>query len=374
MAKILIVDDDVQLRQTIKMVLKLRGYDALEADDGEQALALAQSEFPDLIISDINMPGQDGLTALKELRDDPKTATIPMILMTGEMDSNMRKGMELGADDFLTKPFAMPELLNAINARLEKQTAVQQAAEKKLSELRENISLMLPHELNTPLVGILGFGEIIYSCADTLKTEELKEMGKNILESGQRLQKLIQNFLVFAQLQMVKADPHETEAMRKKITEKVDTVVVLAARAVAEAAKRNDDLREELTDASTGISEDLLSKVIEELVSNAFKFSRKGTPVTVSNRIEGDTVIIEVRDEGRGMKAEHIASIDAYVQFDRKMHEQQGSGLGLAICKMLAEIHGGALRISSEEGQGTTSAICLPVCQVPDAQQPAAAG
>lgn len=374
MAKILIVDDDVQLRQTIMMVLKLRGYEALEADDGTEALAMAQSEFPDLIISDINMPGQDGLTALKQLRENPKTATIPMILMTGEMDANIRKGMELGADDFLTKPFAMPELLNAINARLEKKNAVQQAAEKKLSELRENITLMLPHELNTPLVGILGFGEIIYSCADTLKPEELKEMGKNILDSGQRLQKLIQNFLVFSQLQMVSVDPNETEAMRNKITDKVKTVVTLAARAAAEAAKRDDDLRDELTDASTGIAEDLLSKVIEELVGNAFKFSSKGTPVTISNRVEDDTLIIEVRDEGRGMKPEHIASIDAYVQFDRKMHEQQGSGLGLAICKMLAEIHGGSLRISSEQGKGTTSAICLPARQVPKAQQPAAAG
>ncbi|MGB0581858.1 MAG: hybrid sensor histidine kinase/response regulator [Limisphaerales bacterium] len=374
MAKILIVDDDVQLRQTIKMVLKLRGYDALEADDGAGALAVAQSEFPDLIISDINMPGQDGLTALKQLREDPKTATIPMILMTGEMDSNMRKGMELGADDFLTKPFAMPELLNAINARLEKKNAVQQAAEKKLSELRENISLMLPHELNTPLVGILGFGEIIYSCADTLKTAELKEMGKNILESGQRLQKLIQNFLVFSQLQMVSVDPNETEAMRNKITDKVKTVVTLAARAAAEAAKRDEDLRDELTEGCTGIAEDLLSKVIEELCGNAFKFSSRGTPVIISNRVEHDTLIIEVRDEGRGMKPEHIASIDAYVQFDRKMHEQQGSGLGLAICKMLAEIHGGSLRITSELGKGTTSAFCLPVRQLPAAPQPAAAG
>jgi len=249
MAKILIVDDDDQLRQTIMMVLKLRGFTPLEADNGVAALEMARAHFPDLIISDINMPGQDGFTALKQIREDPSTAAIPMIMMTGEMDSNMRKGMELGADDFLTKPFAMPELLNAINARLRKHEAVQKAAEKKLSELRENISLMLPHELNTPLVGILGFGEIIHSCADTLGEQELREMGKNILESGQRLQKLIQNFLIFAQLELVSADPNEVAAMRQKLTDNAAQVITLATRARAEAAKREQDLEEDLTEA-----------------------------------------------------------------------------------------------------------------------------
>ena len=200
MSKILVVDDDEQLRQTIIVVLKLRGFEPLEANNGGDALEIAREHLPDLIISDVNMPGQNGFVALASIRQDPTTAAIPLILMTGEMDSNMRKGMELGADDFLTKPFAMPDLLKAIDARMRKQTVVKQAAEKKLTELRENISLMLPHELNTPLVGILGFGEIIHSCADSLSVEELTEMGKNIMDSGLRLERLIQNFLVFAQL------------------------------------------------------------------------------------------------------------------------------------------------------------------------------
>lgn len=374
MAKILIVDDDVQLRQTIKMVLKLRGYDPLEADNGVAALEMAKNHFPDVILSDINMPGSDGLDALKALREDKSTAAIPLILMTGEMDSNMRKGMEMGADDFLLKPFAMPELLNAISARLKKQDAVQQAAERKLSELRENISLMLPHELNTPLVGILGFGEIIYSCADTLKVEELREMGKNILESGQRLQKLIQNFLIFAQLEMVSADPAETAAMRAKITDNAKPVITLAAHARAEATKREADLKEDLTDASLGIAEDLLSKIIEELASNAFKFSKAGSPVSVSSQTEDDQLIIEIKDEGRGMRAENIANVDAYVQFDRKLHEQQGSGLGLAICKKLTEIHGGQLNLESEEDRGTTVTVTFPVVTQTDPTPPIAEG
>ena len=360
MPKILIVDDDDQLRQTIMMVLKLRGFTPLEADNGVAALEMARTHFPDLIISDINMPGQDGFASLKQLREDPSTAAIPLILMTGDMDSNMRKGMELGADDFLTKPFAMPELLNAINARLRQHEAVRTAAERKLSELRENISLMLPHELNTPLVGILGFGEIIHSCADTLSVGELQEMGKNILESGQRLQKLIQNFLIFAQLELVSADPAEVAAMRKKLTDNTALVITLATRARAEAANREADITEKLTEVPAAIAEDLLSKIVEELVNNAIKFSKPGTPIRVENRLAGKFVALSVQDEGRGMKPEHVAQIDAYVQFDRKMHEQQGSGLGLAICKKLTEIHGGQLEVESREGHGTTVTVSIP--------------
>jgi len=348
MSKILIVDDDDQLRQTIKMVLKLRGYDAMEADNGTTALEIARAQVPDLIISDINMPGEDGLSALKKIRRDPVTATIPMILMTGEMDSNMRRVMEMGADDFLTKPFAMPALLNAIEARI------------------QNISLMLPHELNTPLVGILGFGEIIYSCADTLKVEELKEMGKNILDSGQRLQSLIQNFLIFAQLEMVGADPMEVESMRGKITGNALPIITMASRASAEANRRDEDLKEDLQSTGVCIAEDLLSKVVEELTSNAFKFSDTGTDVTVSTKVQSDTLVITIADHGRGMRAEHVAGVDSFVQFDRKMHEQQGSGLGLAICKKLTEIHGGKMQIESEVGVGTTVTVTLPAAPQQD--------
>jgi two-component system, sensor histidine kinase and response regulator len=360
MSKILVVDDDDQLRQTIIMVLKLRGFEPLEASNGGDALELAREHLPDLIISDVNMPGQNGFEALASIRQDPTTAAIPLILMTGEMDSNMRKGMELGADDFLSKPFAMPELLKAIDARIRKQTVVTKAAEKKLAELRENISLMLPHELNTPLVGILGFGEIIQSCADSLSVEELTEMGQNIVESGQRLQRLIQNFLVFAQLQLIRADDTEAQAMRQKVTKNSTEVITMAARARAESANRKDDLEEQLEDSRAEISAEMLSKIVEEMVGNAFKFSQAGEKVRVHSKADGDYLQIQVTDNGRGMNADQMRNIDAYVQFDRKLHEQQGSGLGLAITKQLCELHGGKIHLEGAPEHGTTVTITLP--------------
>ena len=362
MAKILIVDDDAQLRSTIQMVLKLKGYEVIDADNGVTALKLARAALPDLVISDINMPQADGFAALVELRKDPTTAAIPLILMTGESEAaGMRKGMELGADDFLSKPFAMNALLKAVEARLRKQDVVKETAEKKLAELRANLSLMLPHELNTPLVGILGYGEIISTCADSLQPAELAEMGKNILESGQRLQRLIQNFLIYSQLELLRADDKEIAAMRAKRVGDVNETLTLIARTKAQSAGRLNDLRAEICNGSVACAEDLLSKIVEEILGNALKFSKPGTPVKFSAVPEGKMLKIAISDQGRGMKPEYINSIAAYVQFDRRQHEQQGSGLGLIIAKRLIELHGGTLVLESSETTGTTATVRLPV-------------
>lgn len=361
MAKILIVDDDAQLRSTIQMVLKLKGYEVMDADNGATALKLARAALPDLIISDINMPQADGYAALAEIRKDPATAAIPLILMTGETEAaGMRKGMELGADDFLTKPFAMNALLKAVEARLKKHDVVKESAEKKLAELRANLSLMLPHELNTPLVGILGYGEIISTCADTLQPSELAEMGRNILESGQRLQRLIQNFLIYSQLELLSADEKEIAAMRTKRTDDINESLTLVAHTKAQSVNRLADLRMDICHGGVCCADDLLSKMVEEILSNAFKFSKPGTAVKVTAVPEGKLLKIVISDQGRGMKADNIHSIAAYVQFDRRQHEQQGSGLGLVIAKRLVELHAGTLTLESTENVGTTVTIRLP--------------
>src|SRR5438552_10050496 len=114
------------------------------------------------------MEKMDGYRTLSAMRSEPATASIPFILMTGLADNaGMRHGMELGADDYLPKPFTIDALYGAVDARLKKAHALSQVAEKKLADLRDNISLMLPHELRTPLNGILAYGEILASEAGT---------------------------------------------------------------------------------------------------------------------------------------------------------------------------------------------------------------
>ena len=112
--------------------------------------------------------------------------------------------------------------------------------------------------------------------------------------------------------------------------------------------------------AAAAITEDYFTKIVDELLDNAFKFSSSGSPVEVRSVVNEGYVMLTVRDRGRGMKPEHVSEIGAYMQFERKLYEQQGSGLGLTIAKRLTELHGGELKVQSEIGTGTSVAVRLP--------------
>jgi len=361
MSKILVVDDEEWLREMVHMALQQKGFDVIEAEDGAIGIEIARRELPDLILCDVNMGKVDGYATLASLRDEATTASIPFILMTGLADNaGMRHGMELGADDYLPKPFTIDALYGAVEARLKKAKAVREEIQRNLADLRDNISLMLPHEMRTPLNGILAYGEILCAEAATVQPGEIAEMGKAIYDSGKRLERLIENFLIYAQLELLAADPQKIAALSHKQTHFAAKLIEQRARAQAQSAGRVSDLVLELTEQPAPISEEYLGRIIDEVVQNAFKFSQSGTPVKVTAVETPTQTVITVSDRGRGFSTDHISRVGAYMQFDRKMQEQQGQGLGLSIAKRLTELHGGTLAIRSTPETGTAVAVQLP--------------
>jgi EAL domain-containing protein (putative c-di-GMP-specific phosphodiesterase class I)/FixJ family two-component response regulator len=124
MKKILVIEDDRVIRENIIKILKFERFDAMGAENGMQGLSLAMSNLPDVILCDVIMPELNGYGVLMALRANPATATVPFVFLTGKADrAEMRQGMELGADDYLTKPFTKAELVGAIASRLKKQEA-----------------------------------------------------------------------------------------------------------------------------------------------------------------------------------------------------------------------------------------------------------
>lgn len=365
MKKILVIDDEEWLREVIRLALKQKGFEVIEAANGLEGIEKARKEFPDLILCDINMEKMDGYVTLATLRGEAPTAAIPFIFMTGLADgAGMRRGMELGADDYLSKPFTIAALYAAVEARLKKAQTVRDEAERKLTSLRDNISLMLPHEMRTPLNGILAYGEILAFDAATLKPEEVVEMGQAIHQSGKQLERLIENFLIYAQLELVASDLKNINTFRIGRTEHPVSSVKEHATAQAAQANRSQDLSFELSDVSVPISGEYLTKIVDEIVQNAFKFSEAGTPVHVKLSESSNSIALSVSDQGRGFPNGQIAHIGAYMQFDRKMHEQQGQGLGLTIIKRLVELHGGTLSIESTKNAGSTVTAKLPKAKV----------
>jgi signal transduction histidine kinase len=359
MSKILIIDDDPSLREVIRVSLETAGYSVIEAENGLTGVPLACAQVPDLILCDVRMDKMDGYRTLAALRQENSTAPIPCILMTGQADkAGMRQGMELGADDYLAKPFAVPELLAAVQARLHKQRTVQDHAERKLADLRANISLALPHELLTPLNGILGFSDILITDHAVLESGEIASMAEAIRDSARRLHRLIENFMIFAQIELLQADHKQLsrDGRRLELKKPIERAAQVRALRVA----RLDDLVLDLTEGCVEISEEYFTKIVDELLENAFKFSSAGSPVQVSSTNSEGCFVLRIQDFGRGMKPEHVAGIGAYMQFERKMYEQQGSGLGLTISKRLTELHGGQFNVQSGLGKGTTVEIRLP--------------
>jgi two-component system sensor histidine kinase/response regulator len=171
---------------------------------------------------------------------------------------------------------------------------------------------------------------------------------------------LIENFLIYAQLELLSTDMQKIHALRKKKTMDACGLIERHSRAQAELAGRPEDLELDLANVPVPISEEYLAKIVDELTLNSLKFSPRGRKVRVGLTELSNIILITVTDQGRGFSTENVTKVGAYMQFDRKMQEQQGLGLGLTIAKRLTELHGGTLIIQSERGVKTEVTIKLP--------------
>lgn len=364
MRTILVIDDEEPIRINIAELLELEGFNVLEAENGQQGLKLAQSHIPDLILSDANMPELDGYEVLSALRQNPKTSAIPFIFLTARNEkTDMREGMRLGADDYLTKPFTLNELLHAINSRLERHVIIQQSVNSKLQELRANISMALPHELRTPLIGILGFSKVIKSEYATLERTDMGEMADYIYTSAQQLHRLIENYLLYVQLETVLTDSEKVNLLRKSITADTFDIVSAATLNKADIVHRIEDVSCKFDDVPLMIAPEHLEKIVLELADNAIKFSNAGTPIGITSLYDDNNYTLCISNGGRGMTKEQIANLGAFMQFDRVGQEQQGSGMGLAIVQRIVTIYNGIFTIESIPNEITTFSVTIPIAK-----------
>lgn len=362
MPKILIIEDESLPRETVVRLLNRKGYETLEAQDGQMGVNLAREHQPDLVLSDIHMPKLNGFQVLQHLRASPETSTIPVIFLSAMNDLKAsRQGMAQGADDYLGKPYSADELLQIVSVQLQKKARIQEKQDTSLKVLRKNIIYALPHELRTPLSIILGYGQILEADAKKVQPDEILEFAQSIVASGQRLQRVIENYLVYAQIEVLNGDKNEIEKLRNHIIKDVAKVIEEAARKRAAQYHREDDLYLDVCHLALRISEANLSKIVDELLDNAFKFSRPGSKVVVKAVRDGDSFRLYIRDHGRGMTNEQLNSLGAYMQFDRELFEQQGLGLGFSIAQKLVDLHSGKLNIESRPNQGTMISVELSI-------------
>lgn len=367
---ILVIEDEKEIRSDIVKTLQLNNFETLAAPDGEVGYEMAKKHLPDLIVSDIMMPGLDGFELLKELQKLPDTENIPFLFLSAKSDkSDVREGMNLGADDFITKPYDIDELLTAVEARMKRKEAFKSAYVKRFEELKKNINKTLPHEVRTPLSLILGYSDFLRKTYEKTPPEEAKDILMEINEAGQRLHRLFDNNLLYANLETFLEDDAETDQRRKNVTNTVESIIRDIASYLSQKAGRKNDLFLDIEDAEVRVTEELFVKIIEELIDNAIKFSEKGTRIEVKSYSMKKFYRLSFRDSGRGMTEEQIHNYGAYMQFERNIYEQQGVGMGLAIVSKIAQLHNGKIHIESKPEKYTKVSVDLPLYFKPDDEE-----
>lgn len=361
MTKILVIEDDESIRASIVDILTLSDYEVEAAIDGVDGVAKAQAYDPDIILCDVMMPKLDGHGVLEEIKKIPSLSRVPFMFLTAKSNiQDIREGMLLGADDYLPKPFSGDELLSAIQTRLERHAQSQKYDIQQMEAARQYINLTLPHELRTPLTTIMGYVEILDEEVDNMDSDMIHSMLASVRGATGRLSHLIENYVAYGQLQLLLNDPEVIQEIRNNsLVHGFDGLIAQSAEQVAYHVKRINDLVLDVESVSACISFEHAKKILEEIMSNAFKFSPDGTPVTIIGKINNDRYVVSITNHGRGMTAEQIANIKVNNQFERDIYEQQGAGLGLVIAQQILDIHGGDLIIESEPDVTTSVHMVL---------------
>lgn len=361
MKNVLIIEDETVLRKGVVDILSFEGFSVLEAENGIIGVQKVLENLPDLILCDIMMPEMDGYEVFRLVRENESAKLIPFVFLTALAErSDVRAGMGLGSDDYISKPFTREELLEVVKTQLSKSEVFKEHADGALNELRYNIITRLPHELRTPLNGIVGYGQMLKDYPVSLSQEEIPKIGHEIYTSAMRLYRLIENYLIYVRLELTKTEDPKAGNHKQFLLENPGEICKKAANKIATNYGRVGDLILNTLNNAVNIPQTDFAKIVEELVDNAFKFSVTGSRVVVDCGSANGTFYLIVEDNGRGMTVAEIKNIEAYMQFDRDLHEQQGSGLGLIIVKRIVGLHNGLFNIESTIGKGNKVTVTFP--------------
>ena len=380
---ILVVDDEPSNFDVIETFLFEQDYQLHYASSGKYALESLDSLQPDLILLDVMMPEIDGIEVCRRLKAMPQWANLPIIMVTAlSSKEDLAQCLNAGADDFIGKPVNSFELKARVQSMLRikrqydeiknlsnLQTRTIDLLQNSLQELSGNLASSLPHELNTPLNGIVGAISILLDEYETITPEELKEFLLLAKDSATRLECLIRKFLNYAYLELAPHKAPNARSYNGQVKKTVDRLFIIdVAQKQAKKDGRINDLLcefdvddEDLDLVLTNVADHDMQIIISELIENAFKFSKPNTQVKLTSAIVDHKFHLAIADQGLGMTTDQIAKIGAFVQFERKRYEQQGAGLGLKIVTKIVENYAGSFSIASTYNQGTTINIELPV-------------
>jgi two-component system sensor histidine kinase/response regulator len=371
---LLIVDDEERNIRLLKALLAPQNYNLREAMNGEEALQRIAEEPPDMVLLDVMMPKINGFEVCRRLKQDEKTKTIPVILVTALSEKQHRvQALEAGADDFISKPVDQTELTVRVKSLLRIKSyqdeisdrlleiAAKNARLLELEKVRDGLSHMIVHDLRNPLTAISTYLQLSSLDAENLSESQQKRVDR-CLFFCQELERMIQTLLDISKMEEGKMQLNrEAIDLSEMVGEVLERFTPTGEeRKIALSFSGNGDIPKIALDRS------ILKRVITNLVDNAIRYTPKGGAIAVSldSAPWEEVVCLSVKDSGSGLPAEYHQKIfDKFEQVRLKKDGDRAgsSGLGLTFCKMAVEAHGGKIWVESEGlGKGCTFFIQLP--------------
>ncbi len=374
--KILIVDDSSDNLQILMQILQ-SDYAVIAAMNGKKALQLAAKEpIPDLIILDVVMPELDGYEVCAQLKANPQTESIPVIFITALTEvGNETRGFELGAVDYMTKPFNPAIVKARIKSHLTLQHLHQELQQKnadlaRVTYLKDEFLANMSHELRTPLNAILGMSEALQEQVLGSLNERQNNAIAIVEKSGRHLLELINDILDLSKISSGKVELVLTSVSVQNLC----SASLLFVR--QQALQKNIRL---ISDIATNLSpimvdERRLRQLLINLLNNAVKFTPEGGLISLKvtkddcfqaedRRLEpSPRILFQVTDNGLGIAPKDLSQLfQPFVQIDNNLNRQQsGTGLGLAMVKQITELHGGRVAVESCPGKGSCFTVNLP--------------
>ena len=361
-ATVLVVDDSTSCLQVIQRALAGLDCRMLVAKSGKRGLDLARDQVPQLVLLDVVMDDLDGFETCRRLKADPLTEKCVVLFLSGQVDGESRlKGLEMGGVDYIAKPFSVEEVRAKVGTHLE-MLALRQELEIRNRELEESNRTqnrmlgMAAHDLRTPLTAIM-------IASDTLRrrdklTPEIASELLDIVESSSRgMKTLINELLTVSSLQSSELKLKKTDVDLKHL---VESRLVLHGMA---AENKKISIKPELELVpSLRLDANKMAQVVDNLISNAMKYSWPDSSVILSSNLEDDWVHFSVMDEGVGIDPDqHHLVFQPFSKLDITPTAGESShGLGLSIVANIVKAHGGTVSLTSEMGKGSTFRVSLP--------------
>lgn len=349
MPTILIIDDEKELCAILEDLFSAEGFRVLTANDGDQGVRIARAQHPDVILSDIRMPGISGHEAVEEFRKIPGLATTPIILFTANAGlDDMRKGMDAGADDYLSKPVDLETILRTIHKHLDRNTARREETRRTLIAQRANTGAILPIDLVDPLHEIIGCASVLQSDARLMSEAELSEFSRNIIRSAETLNQRFENFILFSRIQsgdLVISAPRMAD---------LSALVTTTAQQVAGRHHRINTLRLDIEASTASVSVELMSKALSEIIDNACRYSLSSEPIDVALHATDSAFEFIVQDYGMGIGQD---------QLERLESETVTRGCGMLLSRKLTEAMGGSWKLENRPKHGAKITVRFPFHQ-----------